>query len=65
MRIAALEVTVDLIGFWSESCLKKTVKPLLSNFCDAGTRASDSAIVEGIAKNLGKLCYEIKGKWLK
>jgi len=61
VRIAALEVMVDLISFWSESCTRKTVKPLLSNFCEFGIKSSDPAIGEGIAKHLGKLCYEIKG----
>ena len=61
VRIAALEVMVDLISFWSEPCVRKTVKPLLGSFCEAVTKTSDATILEGIARHLGKLCYEIKG----
>ncbi len=62
VRIAALEVMVDLISFWTEPCLRTTVKPLLSKFCESVTKKSDFVILEGVARLLGKLCYELKGK---
>lgn len=62
VRVAALEVMVDLISFWTEPCLRATVKPLLSKFCESITKKADFVILEGIARLLGKLCFELKGK---
>lgn len=61
VRVAALEVMVDLISFWSEPCLHKTVKPLLQKFCDNVTKTNDLIVLQGVARLLGKLCYELKG----
>lgn len=60
VRVAALEVLVDLASFWPESCLTK-IKPLLQKFCDNVTKANDLVMLEGLARLLGRLCHEFKG----
>ena len=64
VRVAALEVVVELISFWSEPCLSTIIKPLILKFCNSVMKTDDLVILEGVAQLLGKLCHELKGNFV-
>lgn len=61
VRVCALAALTDLLTLWSEQCLKTQVIPLVQGFCETANKSDDCVLLEGVAKLLGRLCYEMKG----
>lgn len=63
VRVAALGAMTDLVSLWSEECVRKVVVPLVIKFCESAAKANDPQLMEGVATYLGRLCYEMRGKY--
>ena len=62
VRVCALESLAELTSSWSEQCLKTQVLPLVRGFCDTVIKQEDYVLIEGVARMLGRLCYDMRGK---
>lgn len=61
VRVSALESLTALLPLWTETCLGKQVLPLVKGFYDSAGKSKDWALLEGVARLLGRLCYGLKG----
>lgn len=62
VRTAAFDALADLISFLEETTLQKQVIPLIKQFSETSYSTGDLALPV-VARNLGRLCHELKGMY--
>ena len=62
VRVSALEAVVELLSLWSQQCRQTQVLPLLRGLCETAGKSDNWTLVKGLAKYLGRFCYEMKGE---
>ena len=64
VRVAALEALTDMLSLWPKECLKTRVLPLICKFCESSMESDNTLLIEGVAKLIGRICYETQGEFI-
>ena len=62
VKSAAIEALLDLVTFLDKSMVTDEVVPIMRRFCEWACGSNDNEAVLSVAKLMGRICHELKGK---